>query len=241
MQVLSLSRRETNFKFPLTEGPINFSVFRSDGLVSNRWGVKTKKKGDAYVYLRDVPSAEKVSLHPPDEQHPSPRNHISFESKMAERVGMGSRFRNIWDEPEFGREAIATFSLIFPPWGVGVPFEPIECPKDELLIVGHEEKLVVVGFLVVDSTKKMRVRQPHFVLGELPLRPGKTLHVIAWKEPQNDFRDRIRSALPQIASTFSELELGEGDYTVCIQGYRRPNSAYMVRLPIRYNPPSVTA
>lgn len=241
VDVLSLSPRERDFEFPLTKGPINFSVLRSDGLLSNRWGVKTKKTGDAYVYLRDVPGGEKVSLHPPNEQHSSSRHHISIGSETAARVGMDSRFGNVWEEPEFEGEAVATFSLIFPPWGVGVPFAHTKVTKDELLIVGHEENLVVVGFFVVDSTKKVRGGRPYFSLGELPLRPGRTLHVIAWKEAQDDFMDRIRSVFPQVVPVFSELELGEDDYTLCIQGYRRPNSAYMVRVPVRFTPPHEAA
>ena len=81
---------------------------------------------------------------------------------------------------------------------------------------------------------------PHFVLGQLPLRLGKTLHIIAWKEPQDDLMDRVRSVFPQISPTFSELALGEDDYTFCLQGYRGPNSAYMVNVPVHYTPTSET-
>ena len=235
MQVLSLSRSERDFRFPLTQGPINFSVLRGDGLLSNRWGVHTNNKGDAYVYCRDLPDAEKASLHA------SGRQHICITSEMAARIGADSRFGNVWTEPEFEGEAIATFSLLFPPWGVGRRFEPTKITKDELLVVGHKEKLVVVCFFLVDSTKKMRGRLPNFVLGQLRLRPGKTLHIIAWKEPQNNLMDRIRSVFPQISPTLSELELGEDDYTLCFQGYRRPNSAFMVTVPVRYTPAGETS
>lgn len=231
MQVLSLSRKKSVLELPLTKTPINFSVLRSDGLSSNRWGVSTSKGGDAYVYCRDVPDAEKVSLHA------SGRQHISIKSKTAERTGADNRFGPVWKEPEFEREAISTFSLIFPPWGVGMRYEPKELTKDELLIVGHREKLVVVHFFIVDSTKKMQGQLPHFVLGQVLLRPGKTLYVIAWKEPQNDLMERIRSVFPQISPTFSELELDEDDYTVCFQGYRGSNSAFMVTVPVHYTPP----
>ena len=234
MQVLSLTRSKRNVTFPLTRGTINFSVLRRDGKLSNRWGVKTSKYGDAYVYCRDVPDAEKVSLHT------SGRQHISMPSKKAATIGAHSRFGNVWIEPEFEREAIATFSLIFPPWGVGMRFEHTKRAKDEFLIVGHREKLVVVNFFVVDSNRKMQGHLPHFVLGQLPLRPGKTLHVIAWKEPQNDLMDRIQKVFPRISPTFSELKLGEDDYTLNLQGYRGPNSTYMVSVPVHYTPPSET-
>ena len=230
MQVLSLSRKKSVLELPLTKAPINFAVLRSDGLSSNRWGVNTNKNGDAYVYCRDVPGAEKVSLHA------SGRQHISITRKTAERTGTDNRFGPVWKEPEFAREAISTFSLIFPPWGGGRRYEPEELTKDELLIVGHREKLVVVNFFIVDSTKRMEGRLPHFVFGQVPLRPGKTLYIIAWKEPQNDLMERIRSVFPKISPTFSELELGEDDYTVCFQGHRGPNSAFMLTVPVHYTP-----
>ena len=231
IQVLSISRNNSVLELPLNKAPINFSVLRSDGLSSNLWGVRTSRNGDAYVYCRDVPDAEKVSLHA------SGRQHISVTSKVAERRGSDSRFGPVWEEPEFEREAIATFRLIFPPWGVGVRYEPKELTKDELLIVGHSEKLVVVNFFIVDSTKRMECRLPYFVLGQVPLRPGKTLYIIAWKEPQKDLAERIRSVFPHISQTFSERELGEDDYTMCFQGHRGPNSAFMITVPVHYTPP----
>ena len=231
MQVLSLSRKKSVLELPLTKAPINFSVWRSDGLSSNRWGVNTSKNGDVYVYCRDVPDAEKVTLHT------SGRQHISITSKTAERTGATSRFGPVWKEPEFEREAIPTFSLIFPPWGVGMRYEPKELTKDELLIVGHREKLVVVHFFIVDSAKKMKGQLPHFVLGQVTLRPEKTLYIIAWKEPQNDLLERIRNVFPKISPMFSELKLDEDDYTICLQGYRGSNSAFMVTVPVHYTPP----
>ena len=101
-------------------------------------------------------------------------------------------------------------------------------------------QLVVVSFFIVDSVKKMRGRLPHFVLGQLLLQPEKTLHVIAWKESQNNLMDRIRDVFPHVSLNFSELKLREDDYTLCVHGYRRPNSAYMVRVPVHYTPPPKT-
>lgn len=235
MQILFVSRNKRDATFPLTRGPINFSVLRGDGKFSNRWGVTTSKHGDAYVYCRDVPNAEKVSLHT------SGRQHISMPSINPATLGEHRRYGNVWTEPEFEREAIATFSLIFPPWGVGLRFEPKQRTKDEILIAGHREKLVVVSFFVVDSDKKMQGRLPHFVLGQLPLRAGKTLHVITWKEPQNDLLNQIQKVFPQVSPIFSELKLGEDDYTLNLQGYRGPNSAYIVTVPVHYTPHSETA
>ena len=232
MQILSLSHNKREIDLPLTQAPINFSVLRSDGLSSYRWGVNTSKNGDAYVYCRDVRSAEKITFHA------SGKQHISITPGTAADAGMDNRFMNEWTEPEFEQEAIATFSLIFPPWGVGRRYEPEKLTKDELLIVGHKEKLVVVYFFIVNSTKKMQGRLSHIVLGELLLRPGKTLHIIAWKEPQNNLMDRIRSAIPHASLNFSKEELQEGDYTLNFHGYRGLNSAYMLNVPIHYTPPA---
>ena len=232
MQIISLSRSKGEIDLPLTQAPINFSVLRSDGLSSYRWGVNTSKNGDAYVYCRDVRSAEKITFHA------SGKQHISITPDTAVRTGKDNRFMNEWTEPEFEQEAIATFSLIFPPWGVGRRYEPEKLTKDELLIIGHKEKLVVVYFFIVDSAKKMQGRLPHIVLGELQLRPGNTLHIIAWKEPENNLMDRIQSTIPQVSPDLSKQEFEEGDYTLNLHGYRGLNSAYMLSVPVHYTPPA---
>ena len=232
MQVLSVSYRDEDVVFPLTRAPINFSVWRSDGVFSHHWGVTTNNKGDAYVYRRDNPNAEKVSLHA------SGRQHISMSSETAKRIGGESRFGPVWSEPEFEQDAIASFSLLFPAVGGGKSPEPSRSTKDELIIVGHREKMVVVSFFIVDSRTNMRGRMPNFALGQLPLQPGKTLHVITWKEDQRNFLDRIRDVFPEISTKVYEMKLGEGDIDLCLMGYLRSNSAFMVNVPVHYRPPS---
>ncbi|MDE0383548.1 MAG: hypothetical protein OXI22_06660 [Defluviicoccus sp.] len=233
MQVVSMSRRNKSLELPLTQGPVNFSVARSDGKFSNRWGVDVGGKGDAYVYCRDNPNAEKVSLHASGQQH------ISIRSEVAKSAGVKSRFGNVWSEPEFDGDAIATFSLLFPTWGVGLDLadSPRQIKKDELLIVGHKDKLVVVAFFIVGAGRKMQGRVPHIVLGRLPLGDEKSLHVIAWKEFEGDLRDKIERVFPQASQDLSGFGLGSGEYNLCIQGYRQPNSAYMVVVPVRYTSP----
>ncbi len=232
MQVLSLSSKAAEFVFPLTQAPVNFSVLRRDGLLSYRWGVKVNKKGDAYVYCRDIKNAEKVSLHA------SGRQHIYMPKAPNGKDGFGSRFGNIWREPDFDSEAIASFSLVFPPWGVGTGPHFVKHSKDELLIIGHIEMVVVVAFFIVDAGKTMRGRMPHFVLGQLPMEPGRTLHVIAWREPQGNLIEMVRTALSQIPLATANGKAGAGEYTVRLQGFRRPNSAYMLTVPVRFAPPS---
>ena len=237
MQVLSISGTEKAFDFPLQEGPIRVSVVRCNGKASNRWGVGLSGKGDAYIYCRDVPDAEKVSLHA------SGRQHISISPRTAERVGAGNRFGPVWAAPEIGGEAIATFTLVFPPWGVGrtLADTPVNPNKDELLVIGHRKKLVVVSFFIVDTGRAMRGRIPHFHLAELPITQDKTLHVLTWKETENGLQDKVRATFPHISRTFANLARGEGPYTLCLSGFRAPNSAYMVAVPVSYTPSSSSA
>ena len=229
MQVLSVSNCNKH-KLPLTRGPINFSVVMSDGKLSNRWGANINGKGDAYVYSRDNPNAEKVSLHASGQQH------ISIRSDIAESVGVKSRFGNIWSQPISDTEAIATFTLMFPPWGVGLePKDTLKrIKKSELLIIGHIEKMVVVAFIIVDASRTMRVQIPHIVLGSLPLGRDKILHVITWKESQGDWKDHIRRHFPQAAHGLSDFGCGAGEYVLSFQGYRQPNSAFMMEVPVHY-------
>ena len=76
VQVISLSRVKKQLRFPLTQGPIRFSMLGPEGSVSSRWGVKTSNQGYAYIYCRD-PSG---TGHPPPKVslHASGRNHISI-------------------------------------------------------------------------------------------------------------------------------------------------------------------
>ena len=120
----------------------------------------------------------------------------------------------------------------------------LECPnfpkgikKDELVILGHREKLVVVSFFIVDNDRHMRGRVQNIPLGRLPLREGKTLHMFAWKEPQGDLMDEVRKVFPNASKVFTELGHDDGDYTMWVQGFRGPNSAFMVVFPVRYTSP----
>ena len=75
---------------------------------------------------------------------------------------------------------------------------------------------------------------PHLALGQLPLRPGKILHVITWKEDQNNIMDRIRDVFPELSTKVSEMNLGEGDIDLCLMRYLGSNSGFMVNVPVHY-------
>ena len=221
IQILSLSREGTEIEFPLTEGPVNLSVMSSTGL-SVRWGVRVGPKGDAYIYNRDVTNAEKVSLHASGNQH------VSITDETAVRVGASSRFGPRWTEPVFDRGAVPTFSILFPSWGV-TDRRPdnLAKGKGELLIVGHVEKVVVAGFFIMDSGKELRVDAPHFMLARLALRPGKVLHVVAWKEPENSLKALLRASLQRVPAPLPEAD----NLVIDFQGFRAPDSAFMVAVP----------
>ena len=194
----------------------------SDSGLSVRWGVRVESKGDAYVYNRDVKHAEKVSLHA------SGRQHIAITDETAIRVGAPSRFGPKWIEPEFDGAALPAFSILFPPWGVrdSRP-ENLAKRKDEILIVGHVQKIVVVGFFVLKSERILQVNTPHFVLARLPMGPRKVLHVVVWKEPENDLRALLQAALGPVKTPRPVIN----DLTLNFQGFRAPNSAFMVTVP----------
>ena len=230
MQALSLSRGDMALSLPLAQGPVNFTVIRSDGKFSNRWGAYVDGRGDAHVCCRDNPGAEKVSLHA------SGQRRVSIRSDAAKSAGAESRCANMWSEPEFSSEAAATFTLVFPLWGAGLDSAdfPQGIAKDELLIAGHREKIVAVSFLIVDSAGAMRGRAPRIELGRLPLREGRTLRVVAWQEPQGDWMEQVRKSLLAPPRRPAQPSVGDDEHTMCVQGYRRPDSAYMVVLPVRY-------
>ena len=59
--------KNDGLELPLRATPLQFAVTKKDGFVSNSWGVRVEKKGDAYVYCRDAMKDQKVSLDPADE------------------------------------------------------------------------------------------------------------------------------------------------------------------------------
>lgn len=234
MQVLSLSGHDNRLDLPMTKGPVNFTVLRNGFKFSNRWGTAIKEKGDAYVYSRDNPQAEKVSLHA------SGHRHISIKEELKRQYDLESRFSLKWKDPEFDGDAIATFTLMIPPWGTNIERDCFfrKFRSNELLIVGHEEKFVMVGYFIADTRQQIRGRMSHVVIGKLPMSDRRVLHIIAWKESQDSLIEQIQGTFPHVLSDFDEQKIAPGDYTIRFQGYRSENSAYMVDVPVRYTAPT---
>ena len=63
---------------------------------------------------------------------------------------------------------------------------------------GHDELMTVVSFVIVDDHITIRKKEgayPIGIFGELPLRPGKRLSVIAGWEPEGDWKATAEEAL----------------------------------------------
>ena len=237
LQAISVSK-DGEFELPIRTPPVNFAVLREDGKVSNTWGVTVAGRGDAYIYCRDSMKGQKVSLHA------SGKQHVSFDKSVTSLDHFqGNRFMNQWREPVFDKEAVATFALVFPVWGVGLTYAQMKDAlstwrKNELYIVGHDGDLTLVLFFILDAGKTLVHRGPgsSLVIAELSLRPGKTLHVVACREPEGEFRKSIEMALGQVTTEFTERGMDAGEYGLCFTG-NWGQTNYMVALSATYTPP----
>lgn len=237
IQVVSASEKE----LPVDAAPVRFAVLMKDRALSNSWGINVENTGDAYIYCRDNMKGQKVSLHR------SGKQHISLDASIARlpQFAGATRFMNQWSEPEFEDHAVATFYLLFPNWGVRLGADQIRKTentwrKNELLIIGHEKDMTVVAFYIVDNDRSMTYRGKGscIALSRLPLRPGKILHVYAWREPDDgELLTKIQeSAFPHAAQTFARTNVREGSYCMSVTG-ERGETHYMVTFPVIYSPP----
>ena len=79
---------------------------------------------------------------------------------------------------------------------------------------------------------------PSAPFGVLKLRQGKSLFVIAEHRPEGRWRETAENALKKIAVTTDPKLLEGDDLAICLMGYTEENSAYMLPLSVRYNPPA---
>ena len=94
-------------------------------------------------------------------------------------------------------------------------------------------------FFILDTGKTLTYRGPgsSLAIAELPLRTGKTLHVVVCTKPDGEFRTAIEKALPQVTNHFAEQRLEGGEYGLCFTG-NWGETVYMVALSGTYTPPS---
>ena len=117
-------------------------------------------------------------------RHASGKQHISVDPTTQNIANVTHKeFMNRWHEPE---EGIATFRLIFPPWGIQLDDEQRNnvnstWEKNDIFIEGHLKLLMVVSFYIINEKAKFQQKGefPGFLLGELPLKVGKKLTITA--------------------------------------------------------------
>ncbi len=230
---LSTSR---DAQVPTGINPIRFAVLYRTGHTSNAWGVKVEATGDAYIYCRDNMKGQKISLHASGKQHISISPSRWTGPNLSEK-----QFLNQWHEPSDG---IATFKLVFPPWGIQLSdkdrdgFKSI-WGKTDIYIEGHHELLTVVSFFICGDnlTVEKQGAFPGFIVGELPLRASRKLVIVAEWTPQADFRsliDRSLGRVPLAEDMQGVLANRRGQpLTLCVTGNCPPeNSVYMVTFPV---------
>ena len=236
--MLSLSTSK-DAQVPTGINPLRFAIFYRTGHTSNAWGVKVENKGDAYVYCRDHMKGQKTSLHASGKQHISISPTRWTGPNLTEK-----RFSNQWHEPS---EGIATFKLVFPPWGIQLNeqarnrFQSL-WKKTNVYIEGHHEFLTVVSFLIVGDNVTVQKQGgfPGFVVAELPLRHEKKLVVVADWTPEDGFRNLIHRMLPRLPiaeDMRGVLADRRGEpLTLCVSGNcGSENSVYMVTFPVVYS------
>ena len=229
--ILSFSAGE-EAQVPITKNPIRFAVMYRNWCTSNAWGVRVADAGDAYIFCCDNMQTQHVSLHASGEQH------IVIKPNRSTPSLTHKEFMNQWEEPE---EGIATFRLIFPPWGIQLSDEQARdydsiWKKNDIYVEGHHEFLTVVSFYIVNENAVMtKGAFPVFLMGELPLTPGKKLGITAGWEPDDGFKTKVEEALPQAAGKMGEKSLAQIK-VLCLTGWNGPNSAFMTTFPVTYRP-----
>ena len=216
---------------PMRKSPIRFAVQQTSGITSNAWGVQTENTGDAYVYCRDCMKGQKVSLHR------SGKQHIPFDEEMATQMNSSDRFMNQWREPHYIGEAKPTFKLLFPSWALGLNEvarrnSESAWKKNEILIGGHDDLMTVVSFVIVDDGVRLRKKEgsyPWSLIGDLSLRSGKRLLVVAGWEPEGNWKAVVEEALSKINDPRVVSGGFPGDpLSISLTGYSSPDYAFMV-------------
>lgn len=234
-------RMSDGLTLPLKTKQIRFAVEWRNGLTSNAWAVRVEKKGDAYIYCRDHMKEQKVSLHASGQQH------ISFPNDFAARVfSTGDRFMNQWEEPQYTKNAIATFRLLFPPWSLRLnagqrgKFQNV-WDKNDVWIPGDDKRMTVVYFVIVDDNKRLRKAEgspPSTPFGVLSLRSGKRLVMVAEHRDEGQWRKTAEDALKNIVPPTDPTQLEGDDLTICLTGDTEENSVFMLPLSVKYHPPT---
>ena len=222
-------------QLPVRQGPVRFAVQMPNGRTSNAWRVWTQNS-DAYICCRDNMQETKISLHR------SGKQHIAFTRESRIEMIPGSRFWNQWREPTQQSPAIPSFKLVFPSWGVQLNREDRSKSRtirqkwdnNQILIEGDEELLTVVSFLVLDESSNLDLTGGNSatLIGVLPFRHGKSLFVVASKEPERNLKCIVEHGLakvgPELAQKLLEVQEEPNTPVACLSGDNPEGYAFMV-------------
>lgn len=229
MQAITVSKDKNRDaeELPLNRAPVMLSVLNSDGLVSKRYRVNVTN-GNAYINVgHGGRNSEHVSLHESRDQY------VKFPATKTKPSGYGPR----WSEPDqLGSMAVPSYRLLFPTWGHWQESFADRASRvdHELMIVGHRSKKVVIGFFILDGRRVPSPSDAHLVIGRVPVRKGKVLYMVAWKEPQDVLADAVRNSIPKLESVLDPSL--RGDFILNLYGPpcqdRPTSSAYGLSLPV---------
>lgn len=224
----------SGLEFPRRESPINFAIQRPDGFTSDAWGVRTGKKGDAYIYGRDPVKGVKISLHASGECHIK----LADDSPL-QVIGEASGGRlDHWQKPDCDKHAIAAFQLVVPPWGIGLDADDRAkarptWDRNHIMIGGHEDDLTIVSMVIADESKTLADRTgswPTVTFGVLPLpAAGQNLWVVARRYPEGDLRALVENRLKRSTNARSLAGRKVGDvFPAFLTGEKERDSTWLV-------------
>ena len=198
-----------DLELPLRESPVRFSIMRSNGLSSNAWRVWVEKDGNAYIRSRDHLQDLKISLHKFGKQH------VAFTPESKHEMTEGNRFWDQWWEPDHyrGPQVVPTFKLYFPSWALTLTqairdSNPRVWDNNQIAIEAAETPMAtVISFVITDDDVKMRFNtigdSRNFPLAILPVRPGKTLWVVACYRPEGDMQSLAEQGMSAFAENYA--------------------------------------
>lgn len=231
--------RVVDDELPLRRDKVSFAVVMPDGTTSNSWRVWTQG-GDAYVCPRDSMKEIKISLHQ------SGKQQVAFRQEADIEMTEGNRFWNQWHEPGQRETAIPSFQLIFPPWGMRLTETDRQkttatrrkWDRNQILIDGDHEHTIKVSMIVLSDSTRLNLvgHRPIRALAELPLRPGRRLHVVASKELDPGFKALVEQALTRVPQDVEEQALLGSDedesLSMCLTGDDSDGFAFMAVFPV---------
>ena len=218
--------------FPVRGREVRFAVGDPNGLTSNSWKVKAKKKGDIYIICRDNFKEAKVSLHP----RGGWRMAFTTEAIKKNPKLMVEKNRDwaVWDEPLTTLpNTIVAFHLYFPTSELSV--SPQHRKSDDwkgtiYIEAGPPGKLTTVTlFITVGEPKPTHESEPSFVLASFDIGEGRFAQLIAHGDPEGTIPEMIEHAVVAVRkqATSSKVTIPAGAYAYFF-GHRKNGARFLV-------------